>query len=75
MRGAIESAAAHVEFRLLRHFERHGLNRAVRLARMHAGETLALLLAEREAGVLHAERRKNMIVQICIEAFAARCLH
>ena len=74
-RGAVEPAAAHVEFRLLRHLERHRRSSDPSAPRcVHADEALALRRAELKSGVVHAERREDVILEIDIEALAARGL-
>ena len=69
-RGAVEAAAAHVEFRILLELERKRRQHAVGPAPMHADQPLALLVADLEAGVGHAERREDVVAQIGIEPLA-----
>jgi hypothetical protein len=70
-RGAVETATTHVELRILLEFERHRRQRAVLAARMHAAQSLALGIAELEAGIGHAERGEDVIAQIRVEPLAA----
>ncbi len=55
-RGAVETAATHVEFRILFEFERNRRQRPVGRAGVHADQALALGFGELEAGVAHAKR-------------------
>ncbi len=60
-RGAVEPAAAHVEFRVLFDLERNGGERAVRAALMHGDEALTLRCADAERRIGHAKRRENVV--------------
>ena len=66
-RRAVEAAAAHVEFRILLQLERDRRQRSVLGPRMHADEALAHRVGDLECGVVHAERRQDIVAQIGIE--------
>src|SRR5436309_13420377 len=70
-RRAVEAAAAHLEFRLLRDFERDRRQGAVLAARMHADEPGALLGGQPEAGGRHADRPEQMRGEIVAELLPA----
>ena len=74
-RGAVESAATHVEFRILLQLKRNRRQRSVLTARMHSDQPLALRFADLEAGVAHAERRQHVVAQIGVEPLAAGGFH
>src|SRR6185437_1692399 len=71
---AIEAAAAHFEFRLLRQFEIERLQLAVIAALMDLGEVAAHLRRDLEGGAVHAERLEQMVLEILAELLPAHRL-